>query len=290
MLRKRAPVKSVASRAPRAALGPAPQRPAGGGDAVWLYGRHAVLAAVANPERRLLRAAALAEQRAALAAALLAAGRSLAIDTLDRAGFARLLAADAVHQGFAVLAAPLPEIALADVLAKAAGDALAVVLDQVSDPRNAGAILRAAAAFDACAVIVQDRHAPPASGALAKAASGALETVPLVRVVNLARTLNMLRDAGFRCLGLAADGDVPLAMASAPMASAPKTSPPARAALQRIALVLGAEDAGLRRLVREGCDRLVRIPISPAMESLNVATAAAIALYEIRRGRSGGDG
>jgi 23S rRNA (guanosine2251-2'-O)-methyltransferase len=285
MLRKRAPVKSVAPRAPRAAPGPVPQRPAGGsGDAVWLYGRHAVLAAVANRQRRLLRAAALAEQRAPLAAALLAAGRSLAIDTLDRAGFARLLAADAVHQGFAVLAAPLPEIALADVLAAAADDAVAVVLDQVSDPRNAGAILRAAAAFAVCAVIVQDRHAPPASGALAKAASGALETVPLVRVVNLARTLNALRDEGFRCLGLAGDGPVPLATAAASERAAGPAAP------QRIALVLGAEDAGLRRLVRAGCDGLVRIPISPSMESLNVATAAAIALYEIRRGRSGGDG
>jgi 23S rRNA (guanosine2251-2'-O)-methyltransferase len=279
MLRKRSPEKGLPPRAPRPAPGPPRQRPAGsGGDAVWLYGRHAVLAAVANPERRLLRAAALAEHRPALAAALLAAGRSVAIDTLDRAGFARLLAADAVHQGFAVLAAPLPESALADVLAAAVADALVLVLDQVSDPRNAGAILRAAAAFAACAVIVQDRHAPPASGALAKAASGALETVPLVRVVNLARTLDALRDEGFRCLGLAGDGDVPLAMALAPGQAAP----------QRMALVLGAEDAGLRRLVRAGCDELVRIPISPAIESLNVATAAAIALYEIRRGRSGG--
>lgn len=282
MLRKRAPQKRLPPRAPRPVPGPAMQRPrldGSGGDAVWLYGRHAVLAAVANPERRLLRAAALAEQRAALAQALLAAGRSVAIDTLDRAGFARLLAADAVHQGVAVLAAPLPESGLADVLAAAAADAIVVVLDQVSDPRNAGAILRAAAAFDACAVIVQHRHAPPASGALAKAASGALETVPLVRVVNLARTLDALRDAGFRCLGLAGDGAVPLAVASA--------ADRGRAAPQRIALVLGAEDAGLRRLVRAGCDELVRIPISPTMESLNVATAAAIALYEIRRGRAG---
>ncbi len=235
----------------------------------WLYGRHAALAAASNPHRRLRRMVALS----ALAPALKAAGAGAgverpAIEVVDRAVLAALLAPGAVHQGVAVLAEPLADPGLDAVIAALGADAVVVVLDQATDPRNVGAVLRSAAAFGAAAVIVQDRHAPKATGALAKAASGALESVPLVAVVNIARTVRALKDAGCFALGLDADAD--RALGGAPLAG-------------RIALVIGAEGAGLRRLVREACDGLARIPIAPSAESLNVAVAAGIALYVAAR-------
>jgi 23S rRNA (guanosine2251-2'-O)-methyltransferase len=146
--------------------------------------------------------------------------------------------------------------------------AVVLVLDQVTDPHNVGAVLRSAAAFGAVAVVVQDRHAPDESGVLAKSASGALERMPLLREVNLARALDRLKEGGFWCAGLAADGPVTLAQA--------KLS-------GRVALVLGSEGEGMRRLVRERCDAIVRLPITEAVESLNVSNAAAVALYELAR-------
>lgn len=236
----------------------------------WIYGRHAALAAIANPRRRLRRIVAAADLAPRIAAA--AAGRGAAIPSpmfAEPRALAALLPDGAVHQGLAVLAASLPPIHLEDLIASAAaGPATVVVLDQATDPRNVGAVLRAAAAFAALGVVVQDRHAPAATGALAKAASGALERVPLVRVVNIARALRLLQAAEFWCAGFAGDGGMPID--AAPFD-------------RRVALVLGAEDSGLRRLVRDSCDEIVRIPIAAAMESLNVATAAAIALYEVGR-------
>jgi 23S rRNA (guanosine2251-2'-O)-methyltransferase len=149
-----------------------------------------------------------------------------------------------------------------------AGRALIVVLDQVSDPHNIGAVLRSAAAFGAAAVIVPEHGAPLASAALAKAASGALDLVPLVRVVNLARTLDRLKEAGFWSCGLAEDASTPLSAIDLGV---------------RAVLVLGSEGGGLRRLVRERCDILARLPTRPEMPSLNVSNAAAVALYELIR-------
>jgi 23S rRNA (guanosine2251-2'-O)-methyltransferase len=241
--------------------------PARGGP-VWLYGRHAVGAALANPERRLHR--------------LLVAGEPpsppdsprIAAEPVSREAIERVLPAGAVHQGVALLADPAVEMSVDEFCTAAAlaETGLAVVLDQVSDPQNVGAVLRSAAVFGAGCVIVPDRHAPSVTGALAKAASGALETVPLIRAVNLARALAALKEAGFWCIGLDAGADTPIGSAGR---------------FPRTALVLGAEDEGLRRLTRDGCDLLVRIDGHGPLASLNVSNAAAVALYAVTRGAGG---
>lgn len=176
-----------------------------------------------------------------------------------------VLPANAVHQGVALLAEPLPAMGLEDIFEpEIAPDLRIVVLDQVTDPQNVGAVLRCCAAFGAAALVVQEKHAPPITGAMAKAASGALEHVPLVRETNLSRALQRLGSAGCWRVGL--DGE-----AERTIGNVRPTGP--------LVVVLGAEGTGLRRLTRENCDELVRIPISKGVESLNVANAAAIALY-----------
>jgi 23S rRNA (guanosine2251-2'-O)-methyltransferase len=176
----------------------------------------------------------------------------------------------AVHQGLAAKVHPLPDRGIEDVIAEAEGQeqARVMILDQVTDPQNVGAILRSAAAFGALAVILTERHAAPESGALAKAASGALEHVPLIRVANLARALELLKKGGFWIAGLAAEG-------SQTLADAKLTG--------KVGLALGAEGPGLRRLTREHCDLLVRLPTGGAIDHLNVSNAAAVALYELVR-------
>ncbi len=238
---------------------------------IWLHGLHAVAAALLNPRRRLRRLLLTADAETALKERLpegTFAARKLQPERVeDRARFHTFLPEDSVHQGAALLAEPLPQLALDDVLKGSDGPVL--LLDQVTDPRNVGAILRSAAAFGAAAVVVQDRHAPPETGALARAASGALEIVPMVREVNLARAIRHLQDGGAWVMGLTGD--------------AKRTLAEAKPSGRRIGLVLGAEGGGLRRLQRETCDELVRLPMTDAMESLNVAAAAAVALYEIAR-------
>ena len=183
-----------------------------------------------------------------------------------------MLPPGAVHQGIALLARPLDDPGLEEAMDRAMArfeqsePACIVVLDQVTDPQNVGAIIRTAAAFGAAAVVMQDRHAPPVTGALAKAASGGLESVALVRETNLSRSIEALKARGFWCIGLA--GAVETSLARARVAGP-------------TALVLGAEGSGLRRLVAEACDTLAHIPQSDAVESLNVSNAAAVALYEI---------
>jgi len=242
----------------------APRPGHGGAGGHWLYGLHAVAAALANPARRLRRLVVTEEAETALTARIRQPW-PIQAERMERGQIDRLLGRDAVHQGVALMADPLPPPPLAAVLDRP-GPLL--VLDQVTDPRNVGAILRSAAAFGAAGVVVQDRNAPEETGTLAKAASGALETVPLLRAVNLARTLVALKAAGIWTVGLDAGGG-PL-------------SGPALAE-RRVALVLGAEGEGLRRLTRETCDEIAGLPMPGGFESLNVSAAAAVALYELSR-------
>lgn len=183
-------------------------------------------------------------------------------------------AAAATHGGIAAYAAPLPAPSV-EALLKPEGPAVCVLLDQVSDPHNAGAIMRSAAAFGARAVIAPERNSAPVTGSMAKSASGALETVPYLKPTNLARTLAMLKEWGYWRIGLDGTSDKPLEEA---------------AGFERVALVLGSEGKGLRRLTAENCDLLVSIPMAGAVESLNVSNAAAIAMYSLFRRQDASEG
>jgi 23S rRNA (guanosine2251-2'-O)-methyltransferase len=223
------------------------------------WGKHAVAAALDNPARRVLKAWATRD-----AATHMQFPAEVAVTLAEAPDLGRLVPNDAPHQGVVIEVEPLDEAWLDDVLAGAPDRAVLLVLDQVTDPHNVGAILRSAAAFGAIGIVTQDRHSPPESGALAKAASGALERVPWVRVVNLARALEQVGEAGFWRIGLAGDAEMNLKDALGP---------------PRVALVLGAEGPGLRHNTREHCDAIARLPISDAIDSLNVSNAAAVALY-----------
>lgn len=226
------------------------------------YGRHAVLAALDNPERTVRKIWGTHEALAGLDIP-----STIPITYADVADLGRLVPGDAPHQGLVAEVEPLEDIWLGDLLLQGKDDNRPlVILDQVTDPHNVGAILRSAAAFDALGIVTQDRHAPPESGTVARAASGTLETVPWVRVVNLARALEEIAEAGFWRIGLTghAEGTLGEMIGQA-----------------RIALVLGAEGEGMRQNTEAHCDQLAKLPISPKVESLNVSNAAAIALYAI---------
>jgi 23S rRNA (guanosine2251-2'-O)-methyltransferase len=226
------------------------------------YGRHAVIAALANPERTVRKIWGTREALAALDLPPV-----LPITYADAADLARLIPGDAPHQGLVAEVDPLEDMWLGDLLAQGEGDRRPlVVLDQITDPHNVGAILRSAAAFDALGIVTQDRHAPPESGTVARSASGALETVPWVRVVNLARALDEIGEADYWRIGLTghAKGTLAEVMGDG-----------------RTALVLGAEGEGMRQNTETHCDALARLPISPKVESLNVSNAAAVALYAV---------
>jgi 23S rRNA (guanosine2251-2'-O)-methyltransferase len=256
---------------------PPADAPATVGSPYWLFGAHPVEAALRNPRRRthrlLVTAEAAAQQAALLQLARTRPQGAPRLETVDRERLARQLPAGAVHQGLALLAEPLPPADIYEVCDDLADrpQAALVLLDQVTDPHNVGAILRSAAAFGARAVICTERHAAAETGVLAKAASGALEHVPLVAVANLARAMELLKEAGVWCAGLAAD--------------APQTLAEARLT-GKIAVALGAEGSGLRRLTRERCDLLLRLPTQGPIAQLNVSNAAAIALYELARAGS----
>ena len=223
------------------------------------WGRHAVAAALANPDREIARIWVTRE-----AAADYDIDKSIPVTFADAADLGRLVPRDAPHQGIVAEVERLPDLILADLLDGAEEGRPLLLLDHVTDPHNVGAILRSAAAFDALGIVTQDRHAPPESGALAKSASGALETVPWIRVVNLARALDEVAEAGVWRIGLTGEAEMLLSQALGP---------------RRVALVLGAEGEGMRQNVEAHCDALARLPISGRIESLNVSNAAAVALY-----------
>lgn len=231
---------------------------AAGPDLVALYGLHAVREALAVRRRKLLALYATAPAAERLKDDLAQAGLTATI--VESRDLDRRLGPGAVHQGVLLEARPLPALDLSEIERRSG---VVLALDQITDPHNVGAILRTAAAFAVDALVVTERHAPEFSGVLAKSASGGLEHVPIAPVVNLARALDELGDLGYLRVGLDSEGDVDLeqAVLSAPMA-----------------LVLGAEGSGLRRLTRERCDVVARLDMPGAIKSLNVSNACAIAL------------
>jgi len=254
------PKRALRGRAGRMQGGRGSGRASAG--AVRLWGRHAVEAALMNPDRQHRKLWATREGIDSLDGEL---PPNFPVEYAQGADLARLVARDAPHQGLVLDCDALEDVFLDEILT---GDPTRplIILDQVTDPHNVGAILRSAAAFNACAIVTQDRHAPPESGTLAKSASGALEVVPWVRVVNLSRALDEVAEAGYWRIGLDGDGKSTLAEA---LPAGP------------VALVLGAEGEGMRHNIVQHCDALARLPISSAIESLNVSNAAAIALYAI---------
>jgi 23S rRNA (guanosine2251-2'-O)-methyltransferase len=241
----------------------------------WIWGWHAVQAVLKNPRRTVhkILATDTAAQRLGLTE-----GRP-GLNIVPASYIDKALPRGAAHQGVAVKAAPLEWPALSDLADGADDDALILVLDQITDPHNVGAMLRLASAFGATALVMQSRKAPPLAGATAKVAVGCIESVPVCLETNIAQTLQSLQSFGYRTIGLAGETDTPLSDAIDRGG--------------RHAIVMGAEGPGLRTLVAKSCDMLARIPMQSApipgqsqtgmAESLNVATAAAIALYEVRR-------
>jgi 23S rRNA (guanosine2251-2'-O)-methyltransferase len=232
----------------------------------WIWGWHAVEAALANPLRGPAELILATPDR--LKQIRSRFGALPALQEADNQQIAQRLPQGSVHQGVAVKGATLEEVMLADFEPRRG--AVLLMLDQVTDPQNVGAILRSAAAFGATGVVLQDRNAPRLTGALAKAAAGAVDRIPTARVVNLSRALDELAKAGWRAVGLTGEGERELAQA---LDGGPTV------------LVLGSEGEGIRRLVAEHCDELARIPMPGGFESLNVSAAAAVALYEAARPR-----
>ncbi|BDA84821.1 23S rRNA (guanosine(2251)-2'-O)-methyltransferase RlmB [Aureimonas sp. SA4125] len=245
----------------------APARPSHPGrpgpeDRVRLYGLHTVAAALGNPNRKLHRL--LVTRNALTRLELADEDAPCPMEIVEPRALDVELGSDAVHQGVMLEADPLAGHALADL-----GDSvLVLVLDQVTDPHNVGAILRSAAAFGAGAIVTTSRHSPQESGVLAKAASGALELVPYIQVVNLADALGTLAKRGYQTVGLDSDGGTALETAFAG---------------EKIALVLGAEGKGLRQKTRDTVDVLARLEVPGEIRSLNVSNAAAVSLYAARR-------
>ena len=239
----------------------------------FVWGRHSVLAALANPARKGMgRLLATADRAAELERDKAAHGHT--IEVIEAQALDRMLPPGAVHQGLAFKVQPLEGVALEDI----AGDGpegkiggVIVMLDQLTDPQNVGAIFRSALAFGAKGIVVQDRHSPALAGALAKASAGATERLPCARVTNLSRALETLADLGWRAVGL--DGSAELTLEQA-LDDRPTV------------LVMGSEGDGIRRLVAEHCDTMARIPMPGEFESLNVSNAAAVALYEANRKQS----
>lgn len=231
-----------------------------------LWGRHPVLAALANPARKGMGRLIVTADRAEEIESGALAPHGHRPEVMDAHALNKLLPTGAAHQGFIFKVAPLEGVSLDELAEPAQG--VIVMLDQITDPQNVGAIFRSALAFGARGIVVQDRHSPTLSGALAKAAVGATERLPHARVTNLSRALERLAEAGWRAVAM--DGEAELTLEEA-LDGGPTV------------IVMGSEGDGVRRLVAEHCDVAAKIPMPGGFESLNVSNAAAIALYEAAR-------
>lgn len=227
----------------------------------WLYGQHAVEAAIQNPIRKKFKIKSIKPLPDSFT-------QGISAQVVSRNEIDSLCPEGAVHQGIVLQVAPLPLKNIDEFLSENKKQDVILILDQVTDPHNIGAILRSAAAFDASAVIVADSHAPQETATLVKSSCGGIEVVPLIRVPNLARAMELIKKNGYWILGLDGKAKGTVTQGKLP---------------EKTAFVLGSEGDGLRRLTEENCDTLIKLPISPKMESLNVSNAAAIALYEYRR-------
>ncbi len=238
---------------------------------IILYGRHPVTAALSNPDRQINKIICSKENAEELKKLLEKNKRNPALlNIVDRKEIDRLLPRDAVHQGFMLYCGELEDYTLEDIciMADKQENCHLLILDQVTDPQNIGAIIRSCVAFNTLALIMQDKNSPAETGAMAKASAGMIEHLPLCRVTNLSRAIDQLKKAGFWVIGM--DG-----YAKTTIDKINKTG--------KIAVIMGSEGKGMRRLVEESCDTTVKLPISPKVESLNVSTAAAIALYELNK-------
>lgn len=235
-------------------------------DQLIIYGRHAVISALKNPNRNIMKLVITPENRQEIDKL----GMVLPISVVDRKDFSKFLPEDAVHQGFALFCARLDSVDILDLIAMAEEKKRChiLILDQVTDPQNIGAIIRSCAAFGTLGLVVQDKNSPLESGAMDKAAAGTIEFVPVARVTNLSRAIEQLKDNGFWVMGMDGYADTTIDKINKD---------------GKIAIVMGSEGKGMRRLVQENCDTSVKLPISPNVESLNVSTAAAIALYELSK-------
>ncbi len=238
---------------------------------VILYGRHPVMSVIANPNRVINKILCTKDNFDEVKQHCLKHKINPGlINTVDKREIDRVVSKDAVHQGFAIYCGELEEYSLEDIciLADQKQNCHVLILDQVTDPQNIGAIIRSCVAFNTLALIMQDKNSPTENGAMAKASAGMIEHLPLCRVTNLSRAIQQLKTAGFWTIGM--DG-----YAKNTIDKVEKSG--------KIAIIMGSEGKGMRRLVEEACDITVKLPISPKVESLNVSTAAAIALYEINK-------
>lgn len=228
---------------------------------VWIYGKHAVRAAVLNENRQVFKVVVLPQNRDFLS------DLSVKMEVVDKNYFLSLFGKDVIHQGCAAQVLTLDDVFLEDL---PDDDRPIVFLDQVTDPQNIGSILRASAVFGAKAVVLPEMNAPEVTAVIAKVASGALETVPLIKVKNLVQSIKMLKKLGYWCLGLDERGDKKIGEMDL---------------ADKFVLIIGSEGQGMRRLTRGNCDFLVQLPSVGSFSTLNAAQAATVSLYEILRQR-----
>ena len=236
-------------------------------DRYWLYGKHAVVSALANSKRKKYKL--LIDENTSKSTHSIPEG--LQTEYVCREDISRELGLGAIHQGVALVVSPLPTPNLEQILMEKNDHSILVVLDQVTDPRNVGAIIRSAAALKASAIILTEKHSPIFNGTVEKAAAGAADTIPAVRVKNLVRALKMFKEYGYWVYGLDINAKETIEETSLS---------------NKLVLILGSEERGLRELTVRNCDKLVKIPIQSTVESLNVSVAISIALYEASKKRS----